>query len=379
MSSVTVVHLISGLTSGGAETMLYKLLSGTNRAQFRPVVISLTAGGAIAERIQSLGIPVHSLGMRRGQPTPQSFWHLTRLLRREQPAILQTWMYHADLLGLLVAPFAGDPPVIWNIRASNMDMTRYRRLSAWTVRACARLSGRPRAVIVNSAAGRTFHEQIGYHPREWVLLPNGFDLDAFRPDPALRAAVRAELDFAPDDRIVGLMARRDAMKDHPTFLRAAALLRARRPNARFLLAGQGVTLEDPELRRLIADNALDEHVRLLGERRDMPRLLAALDLASLTSTFGEGFPNVVGEAMACGVPCVVTDVGDAAAIVADTGLVVPANDPPALAAAWERLFDLPPAERQALSARARQRIAEHYALDQIVRRYEALYLRFAHR
>lgn len=379
MPPATILHLITGLASGGAEMMLYKLVSGMDRQRFRPVVVSLTTGGAVAERIADLGIPVHSLGMRRGQPTPQSLWWLATLLRRERPAILQTWLYHADLLGLLVAPLAGGMPVIWNVRSSNMDMSHYSRLSAWTVRACARLSQHPRAVVINSATGRAFHERSGYRPREWALIPNGFDLQQFRPDAAARAATRAELGIPPDAFAVGLMARRDPMKDHPTFLRAAALLRHRHPEVHFILAGQGVTSEDPELRRLIEAGDLGAHAHLLGERRDMPQLLAALDVASLTSTFGEGFPNVVGEAMACAVPCVVTDAGDAAAIVGDTGFVVPFRDPAAIAAAWERLIDLPPEERQALATRARQRVAEHYSLAAIIGQYEDLYARFAGR
>jgi glycosyltransferase involved in cell wall biosynthesis len=372
-SSATIVHLISGLSSGGAEMMLYKLLSGLDRRRFRSVVVSLTPGGALAPRIEALGLPVHSLGMRRGQPTPRALWTLVQLLRRERPALLQTWLYHADLLGTLAAPLARVPRLAWNIRASDMDLTRYRRLSRLTRAACARLSARPQVVIVNSEAGRRYHQQLGYHPRAWAFIPNGINLDEFAPDPGHRRAVRAELGLPPDAPLIGLIARRDPMKDHATFFQAAARVARDRPGVHFLLAGHGVTPDDPLLARLLAATGLAGHAHLLGERRDVPRLTAALDLATLSSAYGEGFPNVLGEAMACAVPCVATAVGDSARIVGDTGAVVPPRDPAALARAWSALLTLPPADRAALGERARRRIADRYALPTIIRHYEHFY------
>ena len=379
MTTITVVHLITDLYSGGAEAMLTKLVTTSGHPHFRHVVVSMIDDGAFGAPLRAAGVTVYRLEMPRGRPRLRALPQLLAILRRERPVLLQTWMYHADLLGLLIAPFFGRLPVVWNIRASDMDMAKYSRLSAWTLRACARLSPFPRAVVVNSLAGKVFHVRSGYHPREWALIPNGFDMHAYGPDSAARAVIRAELGFGDDDIVIGLIARLDPMKDHPTFLRAAALLAARLPHARFLLAGRGVTADDPGLRRLLAAGDLTAKVRLLGERRDIPQLMAALDIASLVSTYGEGFPNVIGEAMACEIPCVVTAVGDAATIVADTGRVVPMRDPKALAAAWQHLAEMSREERRAIGVRARQRIAEQYGLNRIVERYETLYARLARR
>lgn len=375
MPTATIVHLISGLTSGGAETMLFRLLSGIDRRRFRSVVVSLTPGGALADQIQELGIPVHNLGMRRGQPTFRALRDLVQLLRHRRPQLLQTWLYHADLLGTLAAPLARVPLLAWNIRSSDMDLSHYRRLSRLTRAACARLSARPQVVIVNSETGRRYHQQLGYHPREWAYIPNGINLDEFAPNPTHRAAVRAELGLAPETPLIGLIARRDPMKDHATFFQAAALLSTTRPDANFLLAGRGITPSDPTLARLLAATGLTDRAHLLGERRDIPRLTAALDLATTSSAYGEGFPNVIGEAMACAVPCAATAVGDSARLIGDTGPIVPPRDPAALATAWSTLLALPPLAHTALGHRARQRIIDNYSLDTIIHRYEHLYAR----
>ena len=373
MNPIRVLHLISSLAAGGAQTMLANLLARMDRQRFQNQVVSLIEVGPVGEQIRSQGIPVYPLGMRRGQPSPAGLWRLARLLRRERPDVLQTWLYHADLLGLCAAPLARTPVVVWNVRASNMDMAQYRRLSSWTVKACARLSGLPHAVVVNSEAGRAFHAQIGYHPRQWVLIPNGIDTQKFHPEPALRADVRCELGLEPEALLIGLVARFDPMKDHGTFLRAAGQLARTNPAAHFVLVGEGASANNAPLAALCAQENLDERMRLLGRLADLPRLTTALDMASSSSAFGEGFPNVVGEAMASGVPCVVTDVGDAARIVGETGIVVPPKNPEALAEGWRKLIALGADGRGQLGQAARARIQQHYSLTGVVRQYEDLY------
>jgi glycosyltransferase involved in cell wall biosynthesis len=282
-------------------------------------------------------------------------------------------MYHADLLGLLTAALVRVPYTVWNLRASDMDMSKYHRLSGWTVRLCACLSGLPQTVIVNSEAGRTFHTQHGYRPRQWALIPNGINTQYFRPDTRARQEVWHELGLAPEALLIGLIARFDPMKDHTTFLRAAGHLARVQARAQFVLAGEHVTVDNPALSALIAHSHLHGRVHLLGPRSDIPRLTAALDIASLSS-ISEGFPNVVGEAMACGVPCVVTDVGDVAQIVGETGIVVPPRNPLALMEGWQKLIGLGPAGRQKMGWMARERIQQYYSLEQIVRQYETFYM-----
>lgn len=370
---ITVLHLITGLSAHGAETMLYKLVARSDRGRFRHVVVSLTNVGTLGERLTALGVPLYTLGMRRGLPNPAAALRFLTLLRRVSPDVVQTWLYHADLLGLLsLLVRRGRVPVVWNIRSSY-----HPGLKSAVAKLCARLSALPTVVVVNSEAGRAIHADLGYHPRRWELIPNGFDLQTLAPDAAARESVRRELGLPGDARLIGLVARLDPQKDHRTFVQAAGILSRRRPEVHFLLVGQGITLKNTTLRQIIEAEGLLGKVHLLGERQDIHRLNAALDIASLSSVYGEGFPNVVGEAMACGVPCVVTDVGDSATIVGDTGRVVPLRDPHALAAAWQELLELGAEEGLALQRRARERIETFFSLDRIVRQYEEMYARLA--
>lgn len=351
--------------------MLAKLVTRSDRIRFQHTVVSLLAVGPIGEKIKAAGIPVYSLGMRRGVPSAAGLWRLLVLLRQAAPAVVQTWLYHADLLGLLGGLIA-RAPVIWNIRSSY-----HHGLHSPVTKVCAWLSRLPAVVVVNSEAGREIHAGVGYRPREWQWIPNGFDLDAFVPDQPARASVRQELGLPGDALLIGMIARYDPQKDFSTFARAAGLLLREGPAATFLLAGDGITAENGTLSQLLDADGVAGMVRLLGRRHDVPRLMAALDVATLSSSYGEGFPNVVGEAMACGVPCVVTDVGASATIVGDTGRVVPPRDPAALAAAWGELLTLPSEERSALGERARARVEANFGLDHIVREYEDLYERVA--
>jgi glycosyltransferase involved in cell wall biosynthesis len=207
-----------------------------------------------------------------------------------------------------------------------------------------------------------------------VIIPNAFDLENFRPDPPARQSVRQELGLSPEAPLIGLINRFHPMKDHNNFIQAATLLLKSLPEAHFLLCGGGVTWENSELVGWIKAGNLQERCHLLGHRDDIPRLMAALDIVSLSSSGGEGFPNVIGEAMACGSPCVVTDVGDAALIVGETGVVVPKKDPQALAAGWHKLLlDLTREERVQLGLAARRRVTEQYSLNMITQQYQRVY------
>lgn len=369
---ITVLHLITALNTGGAETMLYQLVSRSDRTRFRHVVVSMMDRGTLGARIEALGIPLHTLEMRRGALSVWALLQFVAILRRVQPDLLQTWLYHADLLGL-VGGMIGRVPVIWNIRS-----TYHQGLHSIVTRLCAVLSRFTAAVIANSESGRDVHGQFGYRPGRWRIIPNGFDTARFTPDADARLAVRAELGLPADATLIGLVANYHPLKDHRTFLGAAALLREHDARPHFVLVGRGVAESNDVLRRAIDAGGLRGAISLLEERRDVPRLVAALDIASLTST-SEGFPNVVGEAMACGVPCAVTDAGAAAHIVGDAGRVVAPRNPAALAAAWADLLSLSPECRERLRERARARIQSLFALDRIVGQYEALYTEIAQR
>jgi glycosyltransferase involved in cell wall biosynthesis len=371
--TLKIFHLITDLDTGGAEMMLYKLLVGMNRQRFSHVVVSLMDAGVLSKRIEALGVPVHALSMHCGRPNLAGLWKLMHLLRRERPDVLQTWLYHANLLGLIAGKLTRVPAIAWNIRCSNMDMHYYSRLSAMVVRILAWLSPLPDIALINTETGQKFHEGLHYRPRRWHVIPNGFDVSLFRPDPAARSYNRRLLGLPLNPILIGLIARYDPMKDHYTFLRAASHLLKDRSGIHFVLVGRNVAESNNDLTTIIQDLGISKHIHLLGERWDVPKIMQTLDILALTSAFGEGFPNVIGEAMACGVPCVVTNVGDAPLIVSNTGRVVPSRNPHALANAWGELIDLPTEERRRLGLAARQRIAQHFSLATVVAQYTALY------
>ncbi|MGE5515476.1 MAG: glycosyltransferase [Bacteroidota bacterium] len=368
-----VVHLITGLWTGGAERQLARLVMDSRGDEGRHVVVSMTDVGNIGPMIRAAGIPLHTLGMRRGRPTVSGLWRLVLLLRRLRPAVLQTWLYHADLLGWVAARLAGVPHVVWNLRCSDMDMARYSRLSRLVVAILARLSPWVDAVVYNSSAGREAHARLGYRPRQWQYIPNGFDLDEFAPAPAAREALRQSLGLASDTPVVGLVARHDPMKDYPGFFQAVARVVRQNDAVRFVCAGAGVTLENPELRLVLQDLGLIGKVFLLGRRDDIAAVTAGLDLAVSASAFGEGFPNSLGEALASGVCCVATDVGDSATVVGASGRIVPAGDPSALAQAIAIMLDMTAAERHKLAMAGRERVEREYSVRAMARRYSELY------
>ena len=367
---ITIVHLITGLETGGAERALSHLVACTDRDRFRSVVVSIRNPGKMASAVVRADVELRTLRIGRGVPDPRGVFRLNSILREVRPQILQSWLYHADFLGLLARHLGHVPHLVWNIRCSDASLSpadiALRRVLAW----CSEM---PDAVVVNSRAGRHFHERIGYRPRRWEHVPNGFDTNEFRPDPEARGRIRAEFGIDDESLVIGLPARYHPMKDHDTFLGAAAILAAIRPKVRFALLGSGIEPANRALAKSIAGRGIADRILLLGERGDMAEMYTAFDIATLSSAFGEGFPNVLGEAMASGRPCVATDSGDAAELLGRTGIVVPPRDPQALAAAWRKLIDAGAEGRRLLGDQARERIARDYCLEAAVARYEALY------
>jgi len=352
--------------------MLTRLVTTTATADpaTAQVVVSMMDAGVFGGRIRAAGVPLHCLRMRRGRPTLGGAWQLFHLLRCEKPDVLQTWLYHADLLGTLIAPLAGVRRTVWNIRCSEM---RHRsRRTKTVVSVLAKISARVDAVIVNSAAGREAHERLRYRPPRWELIPNGFDLDKLRPDADVRASSRRLLAVDDANVVVGMVARVDPQKDHAVFLAAAAKVAAQNPLAVFALVGAGCEAHGP-LRGLVREYGLQSRVRLLGQRDDIAQILPGFDLCALSSAYGEGFPNVIAESMASGVAVVATDVGDTRRIVGETGLIVPPRAPTALAGALNRMIDHGTAGRWKLGRAARARIAERYALADVCARYAGFY------
>jgi len=369
---IKILHLITGLERGGAEVSLLRLTGAMDRDRFENVVVSLTVPGPLSAMISRQGIRVHAIHMSRSLPTPGALWRLYRLLRAERPDVLQTWLYHSDLVGFLTGRAARVPSIAWNIRCSNMGEEYRHGMNGALVRMLARLSPYPDAIIANSHAGQKEHAAIGYGPKRWAVLQNGFDMDVFRPTKNGRADLRRELGLSDNTVLIGLVARYDPIKDHDGFLRAAAELLTTNPDVHFVLAGGDIDQNNQALNNLIDHLGLRTHVHLMGLRDDVPKLTSGLDIATCCS-LGEGFPNVAGEAMACAVPCVVTDVGDAAQIVGDTGPVVPAGDHHALADAWRGLVAEGADGRAERGRVARARIDSNFSLTRCVERYQEFF------
>ena len=368
-----VLYVITGLSTGGAEMMLLKLLERLDRERFTPAVISLTSLGDIGPRIAALGIPVQALGMATRWPRLALLRRLREMIREWRPDVVHTWLYHADLLGGLAARWAGVPVVCWGIRSSNLDVDK----TAWTTRVirrvCAWLSGCvPDRIFLNSEAARGIHAALGYAPGKMSVIPNGFDLSRFAPDPVARARVRASLGCTEDTLLVGMVGRYDPLKNHAGFVAAMSILRPRLSALKIAMVGKGVTAQNDPLVSLLQAETWGQDAMLLGERTDIPALMAAFDILVCPS-HAEAFPNVIGEAMATGVPCVATDVGDCAFLVGETGRVVPVGDMAALAGQVLALLGLSPAQRAALGALARERVEACFDIATVVRRYEAAY------
>ena len=366
---IHILHVITGLETGGAEVMLAKLVAAMDRTRFVNSVVSLTDQGQLGASIQSSGVPLHCLNMQRGWPDPRGLLRLVRLLNTLKPALVQSWLYHADLLSLIAAWKANPIPLVWNLRCSEMNLKYYpyqTRLVLWLLSFCSHL---PAAVVANSLAGQQYHQRLGYRPRRWEVIANGFDMDRFRPDRSIGPKLREELGVPQDTVLLALVARVDPMKDHAMFLAAARQVATARAHAHFVLAGKGTET----LISRVAELGLSGRVHFLGSHCHMDRLMPGIDIACLSSAFGEGFPNVLGEAMAAGVPCIGTDVGDIRAIIGRTGIVVPPRDPQAFAMAMINLIDRGPNARYELGQAARAWIEAEYSLSHITTRYEALY------
>ncbi|MFC1825538.1 glycosyltransferase, partial [Thermodesulfobacteriota bacterium] len=315
---INIVHLITELNTGGAERMLHRLVSKMDPNKFRSKVVSMTDIGPIGEEIRAEGMAVFTLGMSLGKPTFRGIADLIKFLRGQTVDILQTWLYHADLLGLLAGKAARVENIVWNIRCSDMHLQNYRFLTSLTVRTAGILSRMPDAIVVNSSRGKEIHERRGYYSKKMELIPNGIDTKLFKPDEIARDWLLKELKLPDDVDLIGLVARFDPMKDHRNFVKAASILSKRLKNIHFVLVGDGIAEGNREFINLFNGGLFNGRVHMLGLRSDIPKITAAFDIATSSSYYGEGFSNTIGEAMACGVPCVVTDVGDSAQIVANT-------------------------------------------------------------
>jgi glycosyltransferase involved in cell wall biosynthesis len=376
---LNVLHVITGLTDGGAENTLYRLCHNDHLNVHR--VVSLTDAGQYGPRLDAAGIEVVYLHMPPGRVTLGGLWRLWRTIRAFRPDVVQTWMYHADLLGGVMAKLAGVKAICWGIRHSDLVPGITKRSTIWVAKACGVLSSVvPSRIVSCSKNAVEVHRKLRYAAMKFVVVPNGYNLSLLTPDAEARARVRVEWGIDDDMPLFGMVARFDPQKDHANLIAALAQLKGLGWDFRCALIGVGLDADNVELTRLLEEHSVHDRVILVGRRNDIPAVMNALDVHVLSSRFGEGFPNVLSEAMACGTPCVSTDVGDAAFIVGDTGWIAPPGDPRALAdhlalALGEHEDAL---AWQARKQRAHQRVVDSFSVQRMVDGFSAAWHQACH-
>jgi glycosyltransferase involved in cell wall biosynthesis len=368
-----VLQIISSLSTGGAETMLRNVLSQWNVGDIESMVVSLTTSAPIGPQIERLGVPVLALGGRHGLLTPRQVRSVASAAASWQPDLIHSWMYHANLVAYGLASISSrrGQAIVTSVRGALNAPDKQKPMLRVVRRLDAMLSGGSDAIVFNSAVSARQHVETGYCPRRISVIPNGFDVGRFAPSPAARSEIRESLGCG-DQPLVGLIGRFDVLKGQRLFLEAARLVASRHEQCRFLLAGRGCDSANTLLLGWMTELGLEGRVYLLGERGDVPAIDSSLDVV-VSASLSESFPNAIGEAMACGVPAVVTDVGDCAELVGNAGRVVPARDANALAEAIVDVLSGGSSRRADLGRRARARIVERYALEAVASRYAALY------
>jgi len=375
--NVKIIHVITTLTHGGAEAVLYRLCS--NDRLNTHIVVSLMDEGiyAFGPSLQKVGIAVHYLNMPRSRVTISGVIKLFRLIRNLKPDVVQTWMYHADLIGGIVAKLAGVKQIYWNIRNSTLELGKSKYSTIMVLKLCAKLSGfLPKGIVCCAYKAKEVHATLGYDAKKMFIIGNGYDLSIFKESPDLGRKFREELNLAKDTRLLGMVGRFDPQKDHFGLLEALNLVKQAGFEFRFCLVGDDLNFGNIKLIEKIKELDLIEEIILLDRRSDIPVVMNGLDIHLLSSAYGEAFPNVVAEAMACGTPCVTTDVGDAALIVGDTGWVVP----PANAARFAEGIAMAlkecggdPDSWQTRREAARTRVIENFGLEKMITAYHAVW------
>jgi glycosyltransferase involved in cell wall biosynthesis len=329
------IHVITGLLDGGAEAVLYRLCRQEPSNQ--DAVVSLTGDGKYGPLLRAMGIPVFSLNIGPGSIPVSAVLRLRALLRNRRPDVVQTWMYHADLLGGVAARLAGIRAIIWGIHHTTLEVGASKGRTIWVAKTCARLSSFvPHKIVCCAKSAARVHEELGYESEKLVVVYNGYDLEEFRPSPDSGRAVRRELNVPVDGKLIGMVGRFHPQKDHETLLKTLSMVRSLGHDVYCLLVGPGLDRSNTQLMGWIRELGLANRILAVGPRADVPSVMNALDVHVLSSSYGEAFPNVLAEAMACGTPCVATDVGDAAMILGATGWVVPPRTPPHLRMDWLR-------------------------------------------
>jgi len=358
-----IVHIITGLGSGGAEHMLYKLLKYSDRGKYYHEVVSLMDEGVYGEKIEELGIKVHCLNLNKKNI-------LSSILKGKKIAkdfdIVDTWLYHADIFGFIVAKILLREKLIWNIRHSNLDKGANKPRTLRIVKLNAILSKHVDCITYNSNKALENHLKVGYADKNSVVIPNGFELDKFKFSLEDRTRIRGELGLTNEDKVIITVGRWDIQKDYYTLLKALNELKKQNIKFKMIMIGTSLDNSNKELLDLINKYDLKGNMILLGRRDDIPSLLSAADIY-ISSSLGESFSNAIGEAMTCELPCIVTDVGDSKIMVGNTGEVVKAKDYVGISETLIRYFE---EDNLFRNKKARLRVLQNYEIKAVSKIFE---------
>jgi glycosyltransferase involved in cell wall biosynthesis len=359
-----VVHVIISLNVGGAEKMMERLVIELSKdPSISQAVICLKGLESIGHRLQVQGFEVTSLGMKSLFGAPIAFYKLFKIFMVNRPSAVYTWMYHANLIGGLAAFFSGTKNIIWMIRNSAIPQGRF-SLTSTIIKICSILSFYiPDKIVCNAEAGKSSHAKLGFCLANMIVIPNGYNLESFKPSFGLRSQIRKDLNLSDNTLLVGIVGRFDPLKDFRNFVQAAGLVSKNLDNVKFLMVGRDLDQNNIELKKWIDDTQYPDNFILIGET-DPHDFYASMDIFCLSSK-AEGFPNVVAEAMAMKVPCVVTDAGDAATIVGESGLVVESMNPYALYEGLMAMLIIDEQRRQSFGSVARELIEAQYDIGSV--------------
>ncbi len=369
----SILIITTAANLGGAEIALSNILCGI-RDDFCIEVISLTGGGVIADKIKSYGIVVHELNFKKVSRLHSELRQFVAIILKFKPDVIQGWMYHGNLFAALAKLFSPKKAKLYlGIRQSLQDIAGEKRGTRMVIYADSKCSAAAAAIVYNSYAGKIDHENYGYAKNKGTVIYNGYDMDVFQPAKENHQLLCAELKIPPTSFLIGLVARYHPVKDHATFIHAAGMVVNQYPHIHFILVGEGINPNNTDLQKLIhLYPNLMERTHLLGLRQDIPYITSALNIATNCS-LSEGLANSVCEALACGVLCVATDVGDSSKIIGKYGMIIPIQSPPELAKAWQKIIEMPVAEHEQLSFSARQQIMKQCSAQNMIEQYKTLY------
>lgn len=374
--SMNVLHIIGDLDDGGVEKVLYELCVGdtTNRH----IVISFKDEGKYGSLLTFNGIRVECIQMPPGRVTLRGIWELLSLIRSISPSVIQTWMYHGSLIGGIAAKLVSFTPVFWSIHHGNLSEGTVKHTTRWVSIVLRYLSFFiPKGIVYCAHQSLALHASLGYRKKNSYVIQNGYNFDKFKPDDLARQQFRNSLSVSVDVPLLGMVARFDPQKDHDNLFHAISILKQSGVPLFFALVGTGMALDNAEITDIADKYDIKDRLIFLGQRQDIPVVMNGIDIHVLSS-LGEAFPNVLVESMACGTPCVSTDVGDAALIVGATGWIAPPRSPQDLADRMSEALCCFASDKSKWDSRkihARQRVVDNFTIDKLVYQYTSLWSR----